>query len=131
MSLEKQFKQFIAQTSDAPVGLEIDRAEGPFLFMADGRKIIDLISGIAVSALGHAHPAVLDAIHRQVDRHLHVMVYGEFIQRSQVELASLLAGALPPALQVSYFTNSGTEAVEGALKLANIGDAPKPPDRST
>lgn len=118
MAISDPFDRFIAQTSDAPIRLEIERAEGPFLYTTDGRRIVDLISGIAVSSLGHAHPAVLEAIHRQVDRHLHVMVYGEFIQRSQVALAALLADVLPPNLQVSYFTNSGTEAVEGALKLA-------------
>jgi len=112
------FKRFVAQTSDAPIGLEIQRAEGPFLFTVDGRRIIDFISGIAVSSLGHGHPAVIEAIHRQVNRHLHVMVYGEFVQAPQVELASKLAGLLPQQLQVTYFTNSGTEAVEGALKLA-------------
>jgi acetylornithine/N-succinyldiaminopimelate aminotransferase len=118
VSPQDSFKHFIAQTSDAPIGLEIERAEGPFLFTVDGRRIIDLISGIAVSSLGHGHPEVLEAIHRQVDKHLHVMVYGEFIQEQQTRLASQLAAALPSSLQVSYFTNSGTEAVEGALKLA-------------
>ncbi len=118
MPTQDPFKHFVAQTSDAPIGLEITRAEGPFLFTDDGRRIIDFISGIAVSALGHGHPSVIEAIHRQVDRHLHVMVYGEFVQAPQVELASMLAGLLPEQLQVTYFTNSGTEAVEGALKLA-------------
>lgn len=112
------FRRYIAWTSDDPLGLVIDRAEGPFIFTSDGRRIIDFISGIAVSSLGHGHPAVLEVIHRQVDRHLHVMVYGEMIQRPQVELAALLASRLPPQLQVTYFTNSGTEANEGALKLA-------------
>ena len=118
MSSQDHFRRFVAQTSDAPVGLEIERAEGPFLFTADGRRIIDFISGVAVSSIGHAHPEVLRAIHDQTDRHLHVMVYGEFVQAPQVKLARLLADRLPDSLQVSYFTNSGTEAVEGALKLA-------------
>ena len=118
MSAQDSFKRFLAQTSDAPLGLEIARAEGPFLFTVDGRRIIDFISGIAVSSLGHGHPAVVEAIRRQVDRHLHVMVYGEFVLAPQVELAAMLAELLPEKLQVTYFTNSGTEAVEGALKLA-------------
>ncbi len=118
MSAQDSFKRFLAQTSDAPLGLEIERAEGSFLFTVDGRRIIDFISGIAVSSLGHGHPAVVEAIRRQVDRHLHVMVYGEFVLAPQVELAAMLAELLPEKLQVTYFTNSGTEAVEGALKLA-------------
>ncbi len=116
--IEEQFRRHLAWTSDAPLGLEVVRAEGSFLYLADGRRIIDFISGIAVSSLGHRHPAVVEAVKAQVDRHLHVMVYGEFIQRPQVELAALLAAQLPPSLQVVYFTMSGTEANEGALKLA-------------
>lgn len=118
MQNRDQFYRFLAQTSDTPLGLEIDRAEGSFIYTKDGRSIIDLIAGIAVSSLGHGHPEVLDAIHRQTDRHLHVMVFGEFVQKAQVELASLLSDQLPDLLQVCYFTNSGSEAVEGALKLA-------------
>ncbi len=117
-SLEEQFGRHIAWTSDFPLGLEIERAEGPYLYMSDGRRITDFISGIAVSSLGHRHPRVVEAIRQQLDRHLHVMVYGEFIQRPQVDLASLLARNLPEELSVAYFTNSGTEANEGALKLA-------------
>lgn len=112
------FRDHVAQTSDAPLGLEVARAEGPFLVLEDGRRIIDLISGIAVSSLGHGHPRVLEAIKRQVDRHLHVMVYGEFVQRPQVAFATLLASRLPASLGMIYFVNSGTEANEGALKLA-------------
>lgn len=118
MSLAESFREHLAQTSDHPLGLTIDRAEGPFLYLDDGRRLIDLISGIAVSSIGHRHPRVVEAIRRQVDRHLHVMVYGELVLEAQARLAERLAGLLPPALQVTYFTNSGTEAVEGALKLA-------------
>jgi len=117
-TLDQQFADHVAWTSDEPLGLTVERAEGPFLHLDDGRRVIDLISGIAVSSLGHRHPRVVDAIKQQVDRHLHVMVYGEMIQRPQVAFASLLAEQLPPALQVAYFTMSGTEANEGALKLA-------------
>ncbi len=116
-SLEAQFARHVAWTSEEPLGLTVERAEGPFLYLADGRRIIDFISGIAVSSLGHRHPRVVEAVKAQVDRHLHVMVYGEFIQKPQVEFATLLAAQLPPELQVVYFTMSGTEAKEGALKL--------------
>ncbi len=117
-SLEEQFARHVAWTSEAPLGLVVERAEGPFLFLKDGRRLVDFISGIAVSSLGHRHPRVVEAIKRQVDRHLHVMVYGEFVQEAQVRFASLLAQQLPPALETAYFTMSGTEANEGALKLA-------------
>ncbi len=117
-SLAADFARHVAWTSDGPLGLIVERAEGPFLYLADGRRIIDFISGIAVSSLGHRHPRVVEAVKAQVDRHLHVMVYGEFIQKPQVEFATLLAAQLPPELQVVYFTMSGTEANEGALKLA-------------
>ena len=117
-SLEAQFARHVAWTSDGPLGLTVERAEGPFIELAGGRRLIDFISGIAVSSLGHRHPRVVEAVKAQVDRHLHVMVYGEFIQQPQVDFATLLAAQLPPALQVVYFTMSGTEANEGALKLA-------------
>ncbi|MEX0721471.1 MAG: aspartate aminotransferase family protein [Balneolaceae bacterium] len=116
--MKEQFLQFIAQTSDAPIGLEISRAEGPFIYTTDGKRYIDFISGIAVSSLGHRHPKVIEAIKAQVDKHLHVMVYGEFVQKPQVDFAELLIAQLPEKLDQVYFVNSGTEAVEGALKLA-------------
>lgn len=118
MSISNSFYTHVAQTSDAPMGLEIDRAEGPFIYTTEGKRYVDFISGIAVSSLGHRHPAVVKAVKAQVDRHLHVMVYGEFIQRPQAQYAALLTQQLPPQLQRAYFVNSGTEAVEGALKLA-------------
>jgi acetylornithine/succinyldiaminopimelate/putrescine aminotransferase len=117
-SWEKSFYDHVAQTSDSPLGLSIATAQGPFLNTTDGRSFIDFISGIAVSSLGHRHPDVVKAIHEQVDRHLHVMVYGEFIQKPQSEFAALLASVLPKNLERIYFVNSGTEANEGALKLA-------------
>lgn len=116
--MEKAFREHVAWTSDHPVGLEVASADGPFLYLTDGTRITDLISGIAVSSLGHRHPRVVEAVREQLDRHLHVMVYGEFVQKPQVELADLLARQLPSRLQVVYFTTSGTEANEGALKLA-------------
>ncbi len=112
------FYRHIAQTSDAPIALEIDHASGPFLHTTDGRTFIDFISGIAVSSLGHAHPEVVEAVQIQAAAHMHVMVYGEFIQKPQSRFAALLAAQLPESLQRIYFTNSGTEANEGALKLA-------------
>ena len=112
------FKQYVAQTSEHPIGLEIERAEGPFLHTSDGKRFVDFISGIAVSSLGHRHPSVISAIREQLDRHLHVMVYGEFVQKAQWELARELIELLPDTLEQVYFVNSGTEANEGALKLA-------------
>ena len=117
-ALNEAFQRHVAWTSDAPLGLVVESASGPYLHLANNRKLIDLISGIAVSSLGHGHPEVLEAIRAQVNRHLHVMVYGEFIQRPQAEFASLLAANLPPSLDTVYFTMTGTEANEGVLKLA-------------
>ncbi|MGN8225872.1 aspartate aminotransferase family protein [Gracilimonas sp. BCB1] len=113
-----KFLKYIAQTSDAPMGLEISHAEGPFFYTTDNKRYVDFISGIAVSSLGHRHPKVIEAIHKQVDKHLHVMVYGEFVQKPQVNFAGLLTANLPEQLNQVYFVNSGTEATEGALKLA-------------
>ncbi len=112
------FQQYIAQTSDSPIGLEIEKAEGIYLYSADGKKYIDLISGISVSNTGHRHPCVIKAIREQLDLYLHLMVYGEYIQSPQVRLATRLAELLPSNLSNTYFVNSGSEAVEGALKLA-------------
>ena len=100
------------------MGLEIDRAEGPYIYTVDDRRYVDFISGIAVSSLGHRHPSVVKAVKEQVDQHLHVMVYGEFIQKPQSAYAELLTAELPETLDRVYFVNSGTEANEGALKLA-------------
>src|SRR5690625_7365805 len=99
------FFNHIAQTSDSPMGLEIEKAEGCSIVTTDGKVFVDMISGIAVSSLGHRHPAVIEAIKEQVDKHLHVMVYGEFIQKPQSCLAALLAGQLPENLQQIYFVN--------------------------
>jgi acetylornithine/succinyldiaminopimelate/putrescine aminotransferase len=112
------FLNNLAQTSDSPLALEITKAEGVYLFDASGKKYIDLISGISVSNVGHRHPAVIKAIKDQTDKYLHLMVYGEYIQSPQVKLAGFLAQLLPENLSNCYFVNSGSEAVEGALKLA-------------
>ncbi|WP_420150606.1 aspartate aminotransferase family protein [Spirosoma sp.] len=112
------FFQHVAQTSDFPLALEIDRAEGIYLHGSGGQRYIDLISGIGVSNVGHRHPHVLEAIHSQLDKYMHLMVYGEYVQTPQTQLAHALSQTLPPTLDNVYFTNSGTEAVEGAMKLA-------------
>ena len=112
------FFQHIAQTSKAPLALEIEKAKGVYLYNTSGKKYIDLISGISVSNLGHGYPKVIDAIKHQLDQYMHLMVYGEFIQSPQVKLAKLLTEQLPQNLNSVFFVNSGSEAVEGALKLA-------------
>jgi acetylornithine/N-succinyldiaminopimelate aminotransferase len=117
-ALREGFLRHVAQTSPAPIGLEVVRAEGSWLYTADGRRYLDLIAGIGVSALGHGHPAILDAIAVQARRHLHVMVYGEYVIEAQVRLAETLTRLLPAPLECVYFTNSGAEAIEGALKTA-------------
>lgn len=118
MNNRQLFQQYVAQTSPAPVGLEITSAKGNYLYDVDGKKYLDLIGGISVCNIGHSHPAVIDAIKQQAENYLHVMVYGELVQSPQVKYAELLAKHLPEQLNCVYFTNSGAEATEGALKLA-------------
>ncbi|HCI70075.1 MAG TPA: aspartate aminotransferase family protein [Balneola sp.] len=108
----------IAQTSDTPMALEISNAEGCYINTVSGESYLDFISGIAVSSLGHKHPKVISALHEQIDKHLHVMVYGEFVQKPQIEFAQLLLEQLPASMEQIYLVNSGTEATQGALKLA-------------
>lgn len=112
------FLRNVAQTTDGPMLLEIDRAEGVYLYGTDGRSYIDLISGISVSNLGHSHPDVVKAVREQAGRFMHTMVYGEYVLAPQVELAAFLTERLPDPLDNVYFVNSGSEAVEGAMKLA-------------
>jgi len=119
MSSQRQiFFEHIAQTSAFPLALEIDHADGMYLVDSDGKKYLDLISGIAVSNLGHSNKKIKQAIKDQVDKHMHLMVYGELVQSVQVRLASKLGKLLPDSLGCVYFTNSGSEATEGAMKLA-------------
>lgn len=127
ISHRQHFFDHIAQTSDYPLALEIDRAKGVYMYGTDGKRYLDLISGIGVSNVGHCHPEVVKAIHDQVDKHLHLLVYGEFVQGVQAQLAKALSDTLNitsnyPSpfglIDNVYFTNSGTEAVEGAMKLA-------------
>jgi acetylornithine/N-succinyldiaminopimelate aminotransferase len=112
------FLLHLGQTSPAPMMLEIVKAEGVFMYGPDGEKYLDLVSGVSVSNTGHRHPAVVEAIKEQTDSYLHLMVYGELIQNPQVRYAEKLASILPSKLSSIYFVNSGSEAVEGALKLA-------------
>lgn len=112
------FLRHVAQTSPNPLGLEIASAEGMHLYDTSGKAYLDLIGGISVCNTGHRHPRVVQAIKDQADKYLHLLVYGELIQSPQVQYATLLASHLPPSLNSVYFTNSGAEATEGAMKLA-------------
>ena len=118
MTNRQLFLNHVGQTSEAPLALEIIRAEGCKLFDADGKEYIDLIGGISVCNVGHRHPAVIEAIKRQLDNYLHIMVYGELVQSPQVQYATLLTQHLPASLNSVFFTASGSEATEGAMKLA-------------
>ncbi len=125
MNLEKMnlnqrqlFLRHVAQTSPAPMALEIEKGEGVYLIDAKGKKYFDLISGISVSSLGHCHPKVVEAITKQANTFMHTIVYGEFVQSPQVNLAKAITDLLPSSLDSVYFVNSGAEATEGAMKLA-------------
>lgn len=116
--LRKQFLAHIGQTSPAPQLIEVARAEGVYFYTPEGKEYFDLISGVSVSNVGHANSAVVEAVCRQARDYMHIMVYGEMVERPQVEYATLIASLLPEPLNSVYFLNSGAEAVEGALKLA-------------
>lgn len=116
--LRKQFLRHVAQTSPAPQLIEVARAEGVFFYTPEGKPYYDLVSGVSVNNVGHGNRAVVEAVQRQAADYMHIMVYGEMIERPQVEFARLLAESLPEPLDSVYFLNSGAEAVEGALKLA-------------
>ncbi len=118
MNQRELFLRHVAQTSSAPLALEIVRAEKASLYDINGKEYIDLIGGISVANTGHRHPKVIEAIQQQLDAYLHIMVYGEFVETPQVHYAKLLTDHLPASLNSVYFTNSGAEAVEGAMKLA-------------
>ncbi len=118
MNNRQLFLQHVAQTSDAPLALEIVKAEGMYMWDVNGKRYLDLIAGISVCNVGHCHPAVVKAIQEQAQQYMHLLVYGEFVQSPQVAFASLLTQHLPEQLNCVYFTNSGAEAVEGAMKLA-------------
>ncbi|MFY7965511.1 MAG: aspartate aminotransferase family protein [Chitinophagaceae bacterium] len=118
MNIRQNFLQHIAQTSPAPIGLETTKAEGIYIYDVDGKKYIDGISGFSVANIGHSHPKVVQAVQEQAAQYMHLIVYGEFIEQPQVAYAKLLTDNLHPTLNCVYFTNSGAEAVEGAMKLA-------------
>lgn len=118
MNQRELFLRHVAQTSTAPLALEIVKAEGALLRDVNDKEYIDLIGGISVANTGHRHPKVIQAIKDQLDAYLHIMVYGEFVETPQVQYAKLLTDHLPSSLDSVYFTNSGAEAIEGAMKLA-------------
>lgn len=118
MTNRELFLLNVAQTSNFPLLLEIQKAEGVYLYDNSDKKYIDLISGISVSNIGHRHPKVVEAIKKQLDKYMHLMVYGEYVQAPQTLLAQKLCSLLPQSLSSVYFVNSGSEAVEGAMKLA-------------
>jgi len=117
-SLRELYIKHVAQTSEMPMLLEVDYAEGMYIHDTEGKKYLDLNSGISVSSLGHRHPNVVDAIKQQLDKHMHTMVYGEHIHKPQVQFSELLASSLNNGLDSVYFLNGGSEAVEAGLKLA-------------
>lgn len=116
--LPQLFLQHVGQTSPYPMMIEIERAEGIYMYGPDGKRYTDLISGVSVSNVGHANPKVIDAVCCQAKEYMHLMVYGEMVQSPQVMFAKRITGQLPASLNSVYFVNSGSEAVEGALKLA-------------
>jgi len=118
MNAKELFFQYQSQISENPIGLEISHAKGIYIYDKEGRKYIDLIAGVSACTLGHSNKKILQSIKEQLSKYLHVMVYGEYIQGPQIYLAKKLAENLPKKLNCSYFVNSGTEAMEGAIKLA-------------
>jgi acetylornithine/succinyldiaminopimelate/putrescine aminotransferase len=118
MNHREMFLRHVAQTSTAPLAIEVVKAEGVLMWDEKGKEYLDIIGGISVCNIGHRHPEVIKAIHQQADQYLHVMVYGELVQSPQVRYAAALASHLPSSLDAVYFTSSGSEATEGAMKLA-------------
>ena len=118
MSREQDFIHQQGQTNQSPYLIDVDRAEGIYIYDKTGKGYMDMIAGVAVNNIGHNHPKVVKALKNQIDRHLHVMVYGEFIQDAQLAFAKNLASLLPEQLNCVYTVNSGTEANEASLKLA-------------
>ena len=116
--MKQDFLKYQAQTSPHPLALEVERAEGSFIYSSDGKRHLDFVAGVSACTLGHRHPRVVDAMKMQIDKYLHVMVYGEYAQAPAVALTRLLAEHLPDSLEKTYLVNSGTEAIEGAMKLA-------------
>lgn len=118
MNRLEEFKKYQAQTTPYPLGLDIDRAEGSWIYDKSGKKYLDLEAGVSANVIGHSNPRVVKAIKEQVERYMHVMVYGEFIQDAPLEYCRILTGMLEPGLDCLYMVNSGTEAIEASIKLA-------------
>jgi acetylornithine/succinyldiaminopimelate/putrescine aminotransferase len=118
LSDRQLFFEYLGLPSFQPLGIEISSARGIYMFGPDGKEYIDLVSGVAVSNLGHQHPEIISAVREQAEKFMHLMVYGDLVQSPQVRLAEMLASLLPPELSSVYFVSSGSEAIEGALKLA-------------
>lgn len=116
--MKNDFFRYQAQTSSQPLAIEISHANGSYIYDSDGKEYLDFVAGVSANSLGHNHPKVIRAIRDQLQKYMHVMVYGEFIQQSQLELCKAICEQLPSQLQSVYLTNSGTEATEGAMKLA-------------
>lgn len=116
--MKEDFLRYQAQTTPHPLALEVVSAKGSFIRTTDGKEHLDFVAGVSACTLGHSHPRIISAIKEQAEKYLHVMVYGEYAQRPAVELTKLLAQHLPPSLEKTYLVNSGTEAIEGSLKLA-------------
>jgi len=116
--ITNDFFKHQAQTTPHPLGMEVSYAEGSYIYDQNKKPYLDFVAGVSACSLGHRHPKVIDAIKKQLDCYMHVMVYGEYIQSPAVKLTKLLAAHLPPKLQKTYLTNSGTEAIDGAMKLA-------------
>ena len=114
----EDFHKYQAQTTPHPLGMEISYAKGSYIYDTDKNPYLDFVAGVSACSLGHQHPVVVSAIKKQLDRYLHVMVYGEYAQSPSVKLCKLMAENLPSSLDTTYLTNSGTEAIDGAIKLA-------------
>jgi acetylornithine/succinyldiaminopimelate/putrescine aminotransferase len=116
--MQSDFYKYQAQTSEHPLALEVSHANGCYIYDTSGKEYLDFIAGVSANSLGHCHPTIIKAIKTQVDKYTHVMVYGEFVQKPQTELCKILIKNSPKSLHSVFLTNSGTEATEGALKLA-------------
>ncbi|GAA0873042.1 aspartate aminotransferase family protein [Gangjinia marincola] len=116
--MNKDFLRYQAQTTPHPLGMEISHAKGSYIYTTDGRKHLDFVAGVSACTLGHSHPAIVNAVQEQSKKYMHVMVYGEYAQSPAVSLCKLLAKQLPASLEKTYLVNSGTEAIDGAMKLA-------------
>ena len=116
--MQKDFFKYQAQTTPHPLAMEVSHAEGSYIYDKKGKSYLDFVAGVSACSLGHSHPKVVDAIKTQLDKYMHVMVYGEYVQEPAVELTKLIANHLPDPLESTYLVNSGTEAIEGSIKLA-------------